>query len=208
MSLLDIMLAALGASLVVAGVGWWIAGRRDADQAVRSALTDPDPSVRLAAVALVGQRGLAPFASLLLDRLQLEDDPTVVRELVAVVARHQWEPLDSRLLVELRLTALRSLQQNGRLHALVTPGEQISAWGEGGEVVGDAGAARGHGLALAAAAALEEEVISLRLTEGDGEILLVECAGGRGAAAATPSTTRAGYLADRLREVVESPTWA
>ena len=208
MSLSEIVLVGLGAGLLVVGLVWRVVARRWAERDIRRALTHQDAFVRAAAVTLVGQRGLAPFAELLAQRLRDERDPTVVRELVTLVARHQWEPLDSRTLVGLRLDAVRTLQQDARLHAMIAPGEQITAWGERGEVVGDAGSVRGRELAAAVEAAVDEEVRSLKLVEDDGEILLVECEATRGAAACTPSAARVGPLSRRLREAVEEPRWA
>ena len=203
----EILVVGLGASLLLFGVGWWQASRRDAERMIRTALSDPDPATRVAAISLVGQRGLAPFARVLLERVWTETDPEVVWELVTCVARHQWEPLDTRALVELRMVAVRILQEDARMQALVAPGERITSWGRDGAVVGDVGATRGREFASAATDALGEPIVDLRLEDPDGEILVVACGAERSASASTTSPVRAAHLADRLRVLVEAGPW-
>src|SRR5439155_18134406 len=55
------------------------------------------------------ERGLAPYADLLIERTQVEHDQAVLQALADSVARNQWEPADDRRLVDLRVWAQRQL---------------------------------------------------------------------------------------------------
>jgi len=106
-----IELAAGGAGLlaVVTSLAWRGRARRAANRQLRLALLDPDPATRRAAVFLASERGLAPYADLLIERTQVEHDQAVLQALADSVARNQWEPADDRRLVDLRVWAQRQL---------------------------------------------------------------------------------------------------
>ena len=97
---------ALGAA-VDAGRGstWRTAARLQVRRHLAGALRHPSPRVRADAVAVLGERGIAAHSRRLLELACTEADDTVIRELLAVVRRTQWEPADRRALLELRMWA-------------------------------------------------------------------------------------------------------
>ena len=111
--------AAAGLALLAAAAAWWaVARRRGAgDRLLRRALVEPGADVRAAALSLVGYRGLAQYADVLVQLKTLERDPRVLSALAGVVARNQWEPVADARLVELRLWAQRHLADEARREA-------------------------------------------------------------------------------------------
>jgi carbamoyl-phosphate synthase large subunit len=105
------VLLAAGIGLAVAGIVWRRVtrsrGRSRVRRSLELALGAGDAAVRSSAIAAAGAQGLSAFADLLLRCAATETDPAVIRTLAATVARQQWEPMDSRAVVELRLWAHR-----------------------------------------------------------------------------------------------------
>jgi carbamoyl-phosphate synthase large subunit len=104
-SYLELAAALTGAVLLLTAAVWAARLKRDAVRQLRLAILDPDPSTRKAAVLVAAERGLEPFADLLVERVQAEHHPQVRRALAEAVARSQWEPSDSSELVDLRVWA-------------------------------------------------------------------------------------------------------
>jgi carbamoyl-phosphate synthase large subunit len=98
---------AAGVAVIAGSLVWRGRSRRAAVRQVRLALLDPDPATRRAAVYLASERGLAPYADLLLERTRQEHDKAVLEALGEAVARNQWEPADAASLVDLRVWARR-----------------------------------------------------------------------------------------------------
>ncbi len=61
--------------------------------AIRTALTAPDPVQRTAAVRLLDNEKLAPYADVLLNLARRETDPGVLDALTDAAMLHQWEPV-------------------------------------------------------------------------------------------------------------------
>ncbi|MBV9284340.1 MAG: ATP-grasp domain-containing protein, partial [Acidimicrobiia bacterium] len=101
----ELAAAGTGAVLLLTAAVWSARIKREAVRQLRLALLDPEPSTRKSAVYVAAERGLAPFADLLVERVREERSPDVRRALAEAVARTQWEPSDSGPLVELRVWA-------------------------------------------------------------------------------------------------------
>jgi len=107
--------------------------QRRARDLLHAALVDPDPLVRLSAVQVAVQQGIAPVAAELLQATRSEQHPAVLEGITEAVARHQWEPSLEPELLELRLWAQRRLVEirqeergggphsNGVVHDTGTP---------------------------------------------------------------------------------------
>ncbi|MBV9410902.1 MAG: ATP-grasp domain-containing protein [Acidimicrobiia bacterium] len=109
---IELVAALAGVVLLLTAAVWAARLRRDAVRQLRLAILDPDPSTRKAAVLVAAERGLAPFADVLVERVRDERSPQVRRALAEAVARSQWEPADSSALVELRVWAQEELSSS------------------------------------------------------------------------------------------------
>lgn len=109
----DLGLAVVGAALVGGAFTWRLTARRGARATVRSALANPNPDSRIAALHIVAAEGIAAYSDLLRQRAAVEANPQVRRTLAEVIARGQWEPAGDQALVELRLWAHRLLNNPG-----------------------------------------------------------------------------------------------
>jgi len=136
---LDLWILPLVVGLGLLFLGWlWRAiaserRQRRARELLNAALNDPDPLVRLAAVQVAVQQGIAPVAADLLQATRVEQHPAVLEGITEAVARHQWEPSLEPELLELRLWAQRRLVEvrqeereglphtNGVVHEAGTP---------------------------------------------------------------------------------------
>jgi hypothetical protein len=76
-------------------------------QQLAELMKDPSPAVRRAALVALPLHHLEPYADLLVARLREESDASVLDALKDVVVMHQWEPVSSNALLELRLWAAR-----------------------------------------------------------------------------------------------------
>jgi len=103
--IVEVGAAGAGAALLVVAAVWARRLKRQAVRQLRLAMLDPDPATRKAALFVAAERGLGPFADLLVERAHEEADSHVRHALAQAVARSQWEPADSGPLVELRLWA-------------------------------------------------------------------------------------------------------
>jgi hypothetical protein len=74
-------------------------------QQLAELMTNPSPAVRRAALLALPLHHLEPYADLLAGRLREESDVSVLDAMKDVVAMHQWEPMSSADLHELRLWA-------------------------------------------------------------------------------------------------------
>lgn len=101
--------AACGAALLTAALVRRGVLRRSVVRRLESALRDPDPAVRAAAVQTAGEGGVGRNAGLLLAATEREADIWVRQVIAQTVQRHQWEPAATRALVELRIWAKREL---------------------------------------------------------------------------------------------------
>jgi carbamoyl-phosphate synthase large subunit len=103
--LIELIGAGAGASLLLTAGVWRLRTRRQAVRQVRLAMLDPDPGTRRAAMFVASERGLGPYADLLVERAECETDRNVVAAMAEAITRNQWEPADNRRLVDLRLWA-------------------------------------------------------------------------------------------------------
>ncbi len=117
-SVADLGLAVAGAALVGGAFTWRLTARRGARATVRSALANPNPDSRIAALHIVAAEGIAAYSDLLRQRAAVEANPQVRRTLAEVIARGQWEPAGDQALVELRLWAHRLLNNPGESSSL------------------------------------------------------------------------------------------
>ncbi|MBV8980080.1 MAG: ATP-grasp domain-containing protein [Acidimicrobiia bacterium] len=106
---IELAAAGTGAVLLLTAAVWSLRIKREAVRQLRLALLDPEPSTRKSAVYVAAERGLAPFADLLVERAREEHNADVRRALAEAVARTQWEPSDTGELVELRVWAQSEL---------------------------------------------------------------------------------------------------
>lgn len=104
---MNLVVVLIGISAVAAGLAWRVVARSRADAVLDAALADHDPVVRAAAVSVAASGGLARHATRLLALVEHEDHPVVLDAVVSAVERNQWEPLDDKGLVALRLWAAR-----------------------------------------------------------------------------------------------------
>ncbi len=77
-------------------------------QQLAELMTSPSPAVRRAALVALPLHHLGPYADLLAARLRVESDVCVLDAMKEVVVMHQWEPVSSAALLELRLWAART----------------------------------------------------------------------------------------------------
>jgi hypothetical protein len=68
----------------------------------RRTLGDPDPSVRLAALNVVAERGVARYLDALTERALVEADPKVQRSLAWIVTRARWDSSSDPRLLQLK----------------------------------------------------------------------------------------------------------
>jgi hypothetical protein len=97
-----------GAAVVVAGVAssLMIVDRRRRRR-VESALSDPNPVTRIAALELLAVRGVSGHLGALVDRVLIEDDPRVQTVLAQTLIKTQWGASADRRLLMLRTWATR-----------------------------------------------------------------------------------------------------
>ncbi len=100
----------VGIALVAAAIVWQTLMRRHSRTFLVRALSDPDPAQRRAALDVVAARGVERHVPLLLDRIEVETDPTVVQAIAEMVARNQWLPVDRADVAMLRMWAARHLE--------------------------------------------------------------------------------------------------
>jgi len=79
-----------------------LADTQESRAVIRSALLDPSPDIRVAAVQLLAYEPLGPFADVLAELTRHESNLRVIEALRHIVATHQWEPLVSADLEALR----------------------------------------------------------------------------------------------------------
>jgi carbamoyl-phosphate synthase large subunit len=101
---------AAGVALLVVAAYWQSAVRRRSQSFLQRALSDDDPTHRVAALDVLAARGVERHVPLLLERIHNERDETVLRALAETVARNQWLPVDRADVAELRMWAARHLQ--------------------------------------------------------------------------------------------------
>ncbi len=102
------------AVLIVAVLLWRLVYLSKGAGRVRSALRDPNPKNRVAAINIIAERGVAEFSAELRPLLSTEVDPEVLDALMVAIIKNQWEPADSRRMVELRGWAI---ERENRLHS-------------------------------------------------------------------------------------------
>lgn len=97
----------VGAGLALSGValGWRLIAARRWRARLREMLWHPDASVRAAGMRRIAATGLAPWTSLLLERVADPTDTQVAGELAWLIASCQWEPADDPRVMQLRLWA-------------------------------------------------------------------------------------------------------
>lgn len=105
------LLVILGGLLVAWALAWrmsasWLATRR-----LRTALEDPDPSIRMSAVEVATAQGLTRYAGPLADLVRRETSTPVLAAVADAVGRNLWEPGDNPRVIELRLWADRWRRQ-------------------------------------------------------------------------------------------------
>jgi hypothetical protein len=99
--------AAAGAGLCVLALAWWAVARRRAWVRLARALAAEDPATKLAALALLADRGIRGYTALLRWRIAVEEDPLVLDRIAEVILADRWGPSTTAELVELRLWARR-----------------------------------------------------------------------------------------------------
>lgn len=102
---LTVSVVASGIALTLLAVTWWAVRTMRVQRGIRAGLTDPDPSVRVAAVRQAAELGLASSAPALLRAVREETHRDVLVAVVETVAARQWEPASTGRVVELRLWA-------------------------------------------------------------------------------------------------------
>jgi carbamoyl-phosphate synthase large subunit len=122
-----------GAILLAAAVSFWLVRRRHraARTFLRQAVGDPDPETRAAALALLGQTGLARHLDLLVGLVERESSPFVLDALAGAVVRNQWEPVADARLLELRLWAQRHVNGHGPHRGGASTAEEPTLPGSG-----------------------------------------------------------------------------
>lgn len=100
--LVELITIGCGMALLCSAAGWRVGVHRLQRRRLAAALTDPDPDRRRAALTVLGQGGIRPYADLVLSVARTESDTSVLTTLVQAVCRNQWEPADDPSLVELR----------------------------------------------------------------------------------------------------------
>ncbi len=195
------MLTVVGCVALVVAIVWRASARRRAHGRVVAALSAPETRTRLAALDLVGRRGLAPFAQVLLRRLADEPDIGVWLRIVALVTHHQWEPLGSQALLELRLEVAEVARADRILEDARRHGDQVIRL-HGHRVLGHTALAPARELVRAASDALDQEVCSLRLSGlgPPGPTFVFEGSLDRGWAALADSPASADRLVQRFRD--------
>jgi hypothetical protein len=102
----DALTLGLGIALLALGVDWRVRTlrhrRAEFRGAAAKALTDPDPTARRAAAAVIAQQGLVEAAEQLLAATRSETDAAVLDAIADAVARNQWEPSRRADVLELR----------------------------------------------------------------------------------------------------------
>jgi len=107
--LVELIMLGCGGALLSGGVGWRVRAHHQERDALRSALADPGPDRRSAALVALGKRGMGSDADLVLELARSETNPAVLGALTDAVCRNQWEPADNPALVELRHHVLELL---------------------------------------------------------------------------------------------------
>ena len=109
-SLIATIAVSLGVVLAIVAVVWRYKTRRAGFQAVGVAARAANPADRISALALVDARGVGAHLDLLVERASAERDPDVLVALARLIARSQWEPIDDRRMMELRVWARHVLE--------------------------------------------------------------------------------------------------
>jgi carbamoyl-phosphate synthase large subunit len=110
LNIITIIAIVLGVGLAIAAFVWRYRTRQRAIDAIATAARSENPAERISALALVDARGVGAHLDLLIERAGVERDRDVLIALARLVARSQWEPIDDRRMMELRVWARHVLE--------------------------------------------------------------------------------------------------
>lgn len=112
MSAVRLTLIIVAAAAILAALIWRIVRSRKFTARLHVLLRSQEPAMRQAGLAMLAQHTLGPYLATLKEMSESELDPAVQDVLAEVIARHQWEPTEDMVVVELRGWAQRHARRS------------------------------------------------------------------------------------------------